>query len=228
MTRLTLEIAIGWLAAAGAASPAPTPATMPPLKTGDVVFQTTLGEQSTAIMYVSKSLYTHMGLIEIGKDGKPVVVEAVGPVREIPLDKWIAKGVGNRITVKRIKDLAEDDAKKAIAEARRYTGRPYDIYFYKSRDAIYCSELVHVAYKDGPHVTLGAEQKIGELPLDSKEVKKLIKQRWSKHPACLAQGKKSFEACYKIILEEPLVTPASIARDPKVELIYTNFEQGAE
>ena len=33
----------------------------------------------------------------------------------------------------------------------------------------------------------------------------------------------NFNACYKLILDQTLVTPASIARDPKLELIYSNF-----
>jgi hypothetical protein len=38
----------------------------------------------------------------------------------------------------------------------------------------------------------------------------------------------SFEACYNIILKQSLVTPASIAWDQKLELVFTNFGLVAE
>ena len=38
----------------------------------------------------------------------------------------------------------------------------------------------------------------------------------------------SLEACYNTILDQSLVTPASIARDQKLELVFTNFGLVAE
>lgn len=203
-------------------------AELPPLRVGDIVFQTTEGGQSPAIMFASGSLYTHMGLVEIDNNGQPMVVEAVGPVRTIPLKKWIAKGVGNRITIKRIKGLSEEDARAAVARAHAYDGRPYDPYFYSSRDALYCSELVYAAYKEGPNVTVGTEQKVRDLKINHRAVRKLIEARWRKHPACQTRATSNFEACYKTILDQELVTPVSIARDDKLELVYSNFGPGAE
>ena len=197
--------------------------TIPPLKTGDIVFQTTTGGQSTAIMFASGSIYTHMGVIELDKNGKPMVVEAVGPVRTIPFEKWLGKGVGRRVTIKRIKGLNDTDALAAVARAHHYDGLPYDIYFYESRDAIYCSELVYAAFKEGAKLTLGVEEKVSELHIDDVAARSLIEQRWRQHPACQTRKAANFKACYKLILDQKLVTPASIARDQKLELIYTNF-----
>ena len=209
----------------GFGSPAtPTAAAeMPALKTGDIVFQTTAGGQSTAIMFASGSLYTHMGVVELDKTGKPMVVEAVGPVRTIPLQKWVAKGIGKRVTVKRVTGLTEEQAKAAVGRAHYYDGRPYDIFFYESKDAIYCSELVHAAFKEGPQLTLGTEEKVSDLKINNIAARKLIEQRWRKHPACQSRQTANFKTCFQIILNQTLVTPASIARDPKLELIYTNF-----
>ncbi|MCC7252437.1 YiiX/YebB-like N1pC/P60 family cysteine hydrolase [Hyphomicrobium sp.] len=109
---------------------------LPPLKTGDIVFQKTITSASDAIMLASGSEYTHGGIVEIDKGGRPIVIEAVGPVQTVPLEKWIKKGNGSRVTIKRLKALAESDAKQAIAGARRYLGRPYDHYFYETRDQI--------------------------------------------------------------------------------------------
>lgn len=196
---------------------------IPPLKTGDLVFQTTSGGQSTAIMFASRSIYTHMGMVELDKAGKPLVIEAVGPVRTIPFSKWIAKGVGQRVTIKRIRGLSEADANSAVARAHVYDGRPYDVFFYETRDAIYCSELVHAAFKEGPNLSLGVEEKVSDLKIDNVAAKKLIEQRWRKHPACQTKQTANFKTCFNLILNQKLVTPASIARDAKLDLVYTNF-----
>jgi hypothetical protein len=201
---------------------------LPPLRTGDIVFQTTRTNASDAIMLASGTLYTHVGIVEIDKDGRPVVIEAVGPVQAVPLDDWVAKGEGGRVTVKRVKGLDEAQARQATTNARRYLGRPYDHYFYESRDQIYCSELVYLAFKDGADITVGREEKVRELNIDTSAAQKLIRQRWKSHPLCKAKAAKSFEACYGLILDQTLVTPASIARDPQMELIYTSFGSDAE
>lgn len=201
---------------------------LPPLKTGDIVFQKTNTNASDAIMLASDTLYTHVGIVEVGKSGEPLVIEAVGPVQVVPLADWIGKGEGSKVTVKRIKNLGDEQAKEAVASARRYLGRPYDHFFYESRDQIYCSELVHLAFKDGPGIRVGREEKVGELNIDTGAAQKLIRQRWKAHPLCKERSAKSFDACYRLILEQTLVTPASIARDPQMELVFTSFEANAK
>jgi uncharacterized protein YycO len=201
---------------------------MPTLAAGDIVFQTTSTSASNAIMLASGTRYTHVGLVSLNKTGKPSVIEAVGPVREVPLEKWIKHGKGGLVTVKRIKGLTEEQANQAITSARSYLGRPYDNYFYETLDEIYCSELIHVAFKDGPGLTVGKEEKVRDLNIDTGAAQKLIRTRWKSHPLCKSEGAKSFDACYQLILEQKLVTPASIARDPQVEEVYTNYGWGAD
>lgn len=218
---------LAMLSLLGAGQSAPA-ADMPPLKTGDIVFQNTETSASDAIMLASGTLYTHVGLIEVDKAGKATVIEAVGPVQAVSLEAWRRKGTGGRITVKRIKGLSDADAKEATARARRYLGRPYDHYFYETRDQIYCSELVHAAFKEGPGLTVGREEKVRDLKIDTGAAQRLIRQRWKTHPLCKTKRAKSFEACYALILDQTLITPASISRDPQVETIYTSFGTKAE
>lgn len=200
----------------------------PSLKTGDIVFQKTNTNASDAIMLASGTVYTHVGIVEVDDSGRELVIEAVGPVQVVPLADWIGKGEGDKVTVKRIKDLDEDQAKQAIAHARLYLGLPYDHFFYESRDQIYCSELVYLAFKDGPGLTVGREEKVRELNIDTGSAQTLIRQRWKSHPLCKEKSAKSFDACYRLILEQTLVTPASIARDAQMELVFTSFGSDAE
>ncbi len=201
---------------------------MPPLKTGDIVFQTTSGRAREAIMLASGTQYTHVGLVEVDARGRIAVIEAVGPVRAVPFDRWVRAGLGKHVTVKRIKGLAEADAAAAIAKARTYIGRPYDHFYYETRDQIYCSELIHAAFKEGPGISVGVEERVSDLNIDTAAAQALIRERWRAHPLCKAKRAESFKACYGLILDQTLVTPASIARDGKLETVYTNFGKGAE
>lgn len=219
---VTLGSAASWFSMTAVSS-----ADLPPLKTGDIVFQESGSGQSLAIGLASRSFYTHTGLIEM-RDGEAFVVEAVGPVQTTPLDRWIKHGTGGRITVKRVKGLDEAAAAQTIAAAHTHDGKPYDIFFYNDRDAIYCSELVHIAFKDGAGLSIGKQERVKDLAIDNAASRALIKERWQRYPGCIASNAATYEACYAIILEETLVTPASVARDARLETIFTNFGLAAD
>ncbi len=190
------------------------------IKNGDIVFQTILGTQGFAIIAASSSPYTHMGFIKLN-GRKPVVVEAVGPVKETPLTQWVARGVGQRITIMRLKKPAADTFQKAAAAAKKHYGKPYDFYFLPDKKSFYCSELVREAYL-GAGVTLGKLQKVGELTRSS-AMDTIIEQRWQYYPPCVAKPGITLEKCRKIIMEQELITPASIARDPQLETVFSNY-----
>jgi hypothetical protein len=196
---------------------------LPPLKNGDIVFQTSRSSQSSAILLASMSAYSHMGIIEIAGDGSQLVVEAVGPVKSTPLDVWIKRGLGRRVAIKRVPTLSTEQSKSILQAAHRYDGLPYDLFFMSTRDQIYCSELISLAFKKGASLTLGKPQKAQELYLDNFAAKRLIAKRWQKHPLCQSAQTITFETCYAKILEQELITPDSIFNDPKLELIFSNY-----
>lgn len=198
---------------------------LPPLRSGDIVFQTWLWDtQSAAIVLSSRSLYAHTGIIKMTPAG-PLVVEAVGPVREISLAQWIDQGVGWRIAIKRMDDLKGPAAGKLLARARQHYGKPYDFFFLPGKEAIYCSELVEDAFKHGAGISLGEFQKVQELA-PSSAMDKIIEQRWPHYPPCQNENNMTLGKCYKIIMQQELITPVSIARDPRLQLVYSNYPFG--
>lgn len=119
--------------------------------------------------------------------------------------------------------LTEAQALAVTGAARGHLGKGYDPYFYGSEDALYCSELVHIAFRDGIGVALGQEQRLGELNLDSAAVRALIADRWAQHPACADGKADNAESCLALIRNEPLVTPQAVAEDDRLTLVYTSF-----
>jgi hypothetical protein len=196
------------------------PSEYPELRSGDLIFQTSTSNQSGAIFVATANAYTHMGIIK--KNGSNIVViEAVGTVRETPLKDWVNRALFKRVAIYRDPTLTPSQAKQILAKAKTYYGRAYDIFFSFNNNAMYCSELPYLAYK-GAGIPIGKVQKVSELNFDNWLVKKLIKARWQRHEECKSEAY-DFEKCFQHILNQDLITPASIARDSRFEKIYSNY-----
>lgn len=197
--------------------------TLPALKDADIVFHTDDTSQTLAIMMASGSFYTHTGMIKIGAEGEPYVIEAVGPVREIPLRAWLAKSVAGRLTILRVKDLTAEQATKVLKAAKSYYGKPYDPYFTFGKDKIYCSELVYLAFKEGAGLELGRVQSVRELYTDNTAVRMLIDSRWKSYPECRERGIDKLEDCLPLIKQQSLITPYSLSEDSRLETVFSNY-----
>lgn len=192
---------------------------LPPLRDGDILFQTIKTSQTLAVLLSTRSLYSHVGVVHM-VDGEPMVIEAVGPVREIPLDRWVRQGIMQRVTIGRIDGLTAQQGRAVAAAARTYLGKPYDFFFLPGDDAIYCSELVHKAFASGAGIEVGKEQEIRTLYVDNVAVREVIRQRWQDYPPC--KGSRDMDDCYATIMQQTLVSPASQRRDAKLKVIYSN------
>jgi len=172
----------------------------PPLRTGDVVLQTSRSAQSGSIQLATGSPWSHVGIVEVGPAG-PFVIEAVGPVQRTAWRKWRARGEGGRVLVLRPRDLSPADLARVVAEARREMGKPYDRAFGWGDDAFYCSELVYKAFLRATGAGVGRLERLGDLRISGLEAA-IAARSGGKAPR-----------------DVRLVTPASIAADPRLERI---------
>lgn len=200
----------------------PSAEKLPPLKNGDLVFQTVDTSQTLAILLASGTLYSHVGIIKIAADGEVRVVEAADHVREVGLNEWISQGILHRIAVRRLPDLDEKKAELIVKNAGTYYGRPYDFHFTLDKDKIYCSELVYHAFNEVLADKIGKVEHIKDLFVDNPLARTLIEKRWNSHPFC-QDPSITFERCYERIMEQEIVTPASIAEDDKLITVYSNY-----
>jgi hypothetical protein len=176
------------------------PRTGPTLRTGDVVLQTSRSAMSGTIEIATRSPWSHVGIVEVGPRG-PFVIEAVGPVKRTAWRKWRARGEGGRVLVLRPRDLSPDDLARVASEARRELGKPYDPAYGWGDDAFYCSELVYKAFLRGTGAGVGRLERLGDLRIGGLE-------------AAIAARNGG-----KVPLDLQLVTPASIAADPRLERV---------
>lgn len=177
---------------------------------GDLVFQTSKSQLGPALEIATGSVITHVGVILVDSD-TVFVYEAVGPVRRIPLERWIGFGVERKFCVKRLKNVDEvltpDALKKMHKVFSKFAGRDYDVRFEWSDDKLYCSELIYKMYRKGADVELGRFEKFGDLKLDDPLVQFWIDMYFPDGPN----------------LDEKVVSPVSIFNDTVLVSIYSSF-----
>ena len=178
---------------------------VPAVQEGDIVLQTSISPQCSAIREATQSEWTHCGIVfmenghrQVGVKHKAMVLEAVGPVRKTTLEEWL--GRTGHWSIRRLKDPSKlnPEAMQRMRDAgESMMGKDYDTRFLWSDDEIYCSELVWKIYQNGAGIEVGEVEKWGSMKLDGPAAQRIIAQRFPNG---------------KMPLEEPVVTPASIAR----------------
>ncbi len=145
---------------------------------GDVVFHSSTSSQSAAIELATKSKWSHVGLV-VRADGEWAVIEAVQPVRIVPLKEFLARGVDGRYAAYRpTEPLTDGQAERLTAAAKEFVGRDYDAYFGWDDDLIYCSELIWKAYDRGLGIELSEPRALASFDLTHPTVAALMQRRW--------------------------------------------------
>lgn len=179
------------------------------IKNGDLIFQTSLSGQSKAIQLATKSEYSHCGLIY--KEGNSFyVLEAVQPVKQTPLDKWIARGQDGQYVIKRLKNadqvLTPAILKKMKQVGNHFKGKKYDLTFEWSDDKIYCSELIWKIYQRATGIEIGKLEKLSDFDLTNEVVDKKMKERYGD----------------KIPKDEIVISPAAIFNSKLLTTVKSN------
>jgi len=155
------------------------------LRDGDIIFHTSRSAQSEAIQKATNSPYSHMGIVYV-REGRALVFEAVEPVKSTPLDEWIARGIGGKYVVKRLRNadrlLTADALARMKAVGERFRGRHYDLYFEWTDERMYCSELVWKIYQRALGIEIGELQRMGEFDLTDRLVRAQVEERWGDTP----------------------------------------------
>ena len=171
---------------------------------GDLIFQRSTSQQSEMVGALTRSHWTHMGVVVMEPSG-PLVFEAVSPVKRTPLHAFIARGKGGNYVVKRLRDSEARLTPEVVREMKtlgaRWLGRPYDSKFRWDDETLYCSEIVHKLFARGARVELGRIERARDMNLEDPRVKQALGQRFK--PG-------------EFNPDEPVVTPDSIFRDPQL------------
>ena len=173
---------------------------------GDLYFQSLpRNAVVNAIEGASESPYSHCGIL-VRKGYAWFILEAIGPVRETPLAKWINQARDRHYDVFRLEAEHERNIPAFIKAARKYMGRPYDIRYRMDDEKIYCSELIFKGYRDATGKSLGKLVKFGDL-------------KWVRHtPVILA-------IAGSIPLNRIMITPRHLSEAKQLEKVFSSKEK---
>lgn len=174
------------------------------IRDGDFIFQHLSGRLTRVIADVTNSQYSHCGIVE-QKPQCLYVLEAIGPVIETPLNLWIARGVGQRITIVRLKEAYQSKIPQIIKAAKQFMYLPYDIQYEWDDSKIYCSELIYKAAERGANLKLANFVRLGDL-------------NWQPHQEFIR-----YITGGELPLEREMITPDDLVRSDKVDIIYSSF-----
>lgn len=174
------------------------------LHDGDLIFQESTSGQSEMVRALTRSQWTHMGVI-IKRPAGAFVIEAASPVRMTPLERWIAHGRDGRYVVKRLRDAESKLPPEAVERMSKlgaaWQGRPYDVRFRWDDQALYCSELAYKLFERGAGIRIGTLQHASDMNLDDERVQRAIRKRFANA---------TFDPA------EPVITPDSIFNDEQL------------
>jgi hypothetical protein len=181
--------------------PAEAAAPRPTLRDGDLIFQESTSAQSDMVRALTRSEWTHMGVIVMTARG-PRVFEAAATVRLTPLGHWVKRGREGRFVVKRLRGARVDaeTQERLRRVGQSWLGRAYDARFRWDDGRLYCSELAHKLYAS-VGIRLGNLQRASEMNLDDPRVKAALARRF---------------AGARFDPNETVVTPDSIFHDPQL------------
>ncbi len=178
-------------------------------KPGDVLFQDLDSPQGQAVKLATASEYTHCGVV-LEVDDDLVVLEAVGPVRFLPIQEWIKQGVGGHFVAKRLDTLYGYLTPKNLAQMKTvgsvHLGKSYDGVFNWSDDQIYCSELVWKVYFEGFGLALCPTRELATYDLSHPAVVQKLQERYGD----------------SVPMAEPVVAPSDLFGSNMLYQVYEN------
>lgn len=180
-------------------------------RVGDIVFQHLSGSPlMEAIAGITESSFTHCGIIS-GEDADGLkIIEAIGPVREIAFDAWMANGSEGGLAVFRLRQPYRSLIPAILEHVRAQLGKPYDIRYRFDDARVYCSELIFKAFWSVSGEALG-------------EVKALHELNWKPYAAFIRSIEQG-----PVPLDRRMITPVDLARAKQLEYVFhRRIELGA-
>ena len=178
-----------------------------PLKDGDLIFIKSQSSQSALLKLVTKSEWTHVGLVFKNDKGWDVI-EAVQPVKWTSLYSFVRRSHQYSFEVYRA--LFDFDPTLVKAHAEEQLHKNYDLIFGWDHERWYCSELAWKAYEKGAQEHIGSLQKVGDLEVSDPRVLNEAKKRFNGYGL-------TFNA--EEWLSTEVITPVQMMKSEKVQKV---------
>ncbi len=175
---------------------------------GDVVFQSLPRSPLVdAIEGATKCPLSHCGIV-VERGEELYVLEAFGSVRETPLPDWILRGRDQAFMACRLIEGARSMASPMVDAARRMAGQPYDYHYAFDNGAIYCSELVYLAFKEASGRPIGSTTLLRNL-------------NWKPFEGFISELESG-----EVPLDREMITPRGLIEAPELRVVFNQGFDG--
>lgn len=173
-----------------------------------------------AITAATHSPYARVGIVRM-TGGGPVVLDTREYLWELYVEDFIDESASGRYAVYGVRGLTDGRAFTPPRIANDYLKTPDDPFLLPGTSEMYGAELVNLTYRS-VGVELGRFIPLGSLDVDNAAVRDWFSDVWRGHPDCSARGL-GMEECWKLVAQQNVITPASIADDPHLVCLWSNF-----
>lgn len=176
---------------------------------------------SKALRSATGSPYSHVGMVRM-TGGGPVVLDTSPTLWEHFVEEFLSKSIDGRYAVYQLNSLSDPDGFTPPRVANNFLSTPDDPHLRAGETELSGAELVRLGFVE-LGVELGETTTFNRLAAYSDEVRTWFRSVWQEHPDC----KKLFadeEACWDIVRHQQILTPGSLADDPRLTCIWSNFE----
>lgn len=179
MTKLALPLLIAVLSLLFSGFQNKKPASK--FKACDIIFISNPASQNKSIQLVSKSKFTHIGIVLPGEKGKLQVYFVADKVKKSAIAEFLALSPNGKYDLMRLRDSAAvpiDAPDRMAEEAKKLLGFAQDNYLKWTDMEIYSSEFVWKMFKRTLSFELGELKTLGNYDLSSPVIQKKLKEKF--------------------------------------------------
>ncbi len=175
------------------------------VRPGDIVFIRIANFLYRRVAEGTKSWTSHVGMIHSEKDGDWQVAESAVPLsKHCSLEKFLKRTDAGQFSIKRLRDLSDDEVAALRREADRRMGLWYHLGFDYDSPRQYCSKFVYQCYHDALGVEVGRIETLKNLLEANPTYPRTFWRLWY---------------FLRIPWQRRVVTPASQYEDPKLSTV---------
>ena len=192
---------------------------------GDLIFQDRPGPLSELLKQSADTPFTHVEIVR--PTGGGFFVADATPEQgmfEEPIDEFIEKGRNGQYWIYRHDGLPYPPEENHPAVASAYATHymtAFDPFYMPGDVELYGAEFIYVIYGENG-VDLGQMTPLHQLGIQTASDLRTLFGDWENHhPVCQKAGLAP-ESCKARMQDFEIITPASIANDDDLDLVYTN------
>ena len=175
-----------------------------------------------AVAAATGAHYTHVGIVRL-TGGGAVVLDTRPTLGEPFVEEFLTSAYKGRYAVYAVRGVSGERGFTPPRRANDYLHTPDDPFLRPDKSEMSGAELVNISFKS-VGIDLGKPERVFGGKQNNDAVRAWFEEIWTRHPDCRAEALSKTE-CKAFVARQDIVTPASLAEDPRTVCLWSNFEK---